>query len=320
MTHLGDFEGAAHLRLAGGGEFDVVRALLAEWGDSAAGIGDDAAIVAVPAGQQLVVSTDTSLEDAHFRREWLNHFEIGYRSTAAALSDLAAMAAEPLGIFVALTLTDGDRANVTRLAAGIRDAVGPHGCPILGGDVTRGSKIALTITVMGAAERPLRRSGSQTGDRVYVTGLLGGPGAALAAWERGAIPSELHRARFAHPVARLAEARHLAAAGATAGIDISDGLIADIAHLAAANDRRFDIDLEHIPCIGDVSSLEAAASGEEYELVVTGSEKLRRDFHTNFGLELTDIGAVSDGAPEVALYHHGTRIAAPASFDHFRGE
>lgn len=317
MSPFDEFEAREHLSMGGGSEFDVVRALLAEWGDAAVGIGDDAAVVAMPAGLQLVVSTDTSLEGTHFRREWLNHFEIGYRATAAALSDLAAMAAEPVGIFVALTLADRDRADVPRLGAGILDAVSPLGCPILGGDITRGEQLSLTITVLGGAEQPLRRSGSHTGDRVYVTGLLGGPGGALRAWESGELPAESFRARFAHPVPRIREARHLAAAGATACIDISDGLIADLAHLAAANARRFDIDLEHIPCIEGIAPLNAATSGEEYELIVTGSEKLRRAFYTTFGLELTDIGAVSDGPAEVALYHHGTRIEAPDGFDHF---
>ena len=98
-----------HLELGPGREFDLVRVLLAEWGKSAERVGDDAAVLQVPPGESIVVTTDTSVDGVHFRRDWLNHFEIGYRATAASLSDLAAMAARPLGIVIALTLPESDR-------------------------------------------------------------------------------------------------------------------------------------------------------------------------------------------------------------------
>src|SRR5687767_287329 len=93
----------AHIALGPGKEFDLVRTMLGEWGKSASGVGDDAGVIDVPPGEKLVITTDTSVEGIHFKREWLNHFEIGYRATATALSDLAAMAARPLGVVIALT-------------------------------------------------------------------------------------------------------------------------------------------------------------------------------------------------------------------------
>jgi len=143
--------------LGPGGEFDLIRELLARWGSRARGIGDDAAVIAVPAGERLVVSTDSSIEAVHFRRGWLTPREIGYRATAAALSDLAAMAATPLGILVALALPAAWRAEVGEIADGIGDAVDLCGVPIVGGDLTAATDLAITVTVMGTAIAPLAR-------------------------------------------------------------------------------------------------------------------------------------------------------------------
>src|SRR4051794_17616824 len=168
-----------NIDLRPGKEFDLVRTLLAEWGQPAQQIGDDAAVITVPAGAKVVVTTDTSVEGIHFRREWLNSFEIGYRATAAALSDLAAMAARPLGILIALTLPKGDRNEAREIAIGIREGASAVLCPIVGGDLSAGESLSLTITALGSAARPLARSGGKVGQRVYVTGKLGGPAAAV---------------------------------------------------------------------------------------------------------------------------------------------
>ena len=164
-----------NIELGPGKEFDIVRTLLAEWGKTAQRIGDDAAIVDVPAGERLVATTDTSVEGVHFRREWLNHFEIGYRATAASLSDLAAMAARPIGVLIALTLPEVDRAEARELATGIREGAAASMCPIIGGDLSAGKDLSLTITALGSVARPIPRAGAKVGDRVYVTGILGGP-------------------------------------------------------------------------------------------------------------------------------------------------
>jgi len=307
-----------NIELGPGKEFDLVRTLLAEWGKSAQRIGDDAAVLEVPPGQRLVVTTDTSVEGVHFRREWLNHFEIGYRATAASLSDLAAMGARPIGVVIALTLPEADRHEARELAIGIRDGALAVMCPIVGGDLSSGKVLSLTITALGSVARPLSRAGAKVGDRVYVTGVLGGPAAAVRAWEAGREPTERDRARFAHPIPRVDAAIGLAARGASSAIDISDGLTADLAHVAAASKVRIQIDADRIPHVDGVSAMEAAGAGEEYEIVVTAPNIDTRRFTEEFGLELTEIGRVVAGPPAVELSQAGIRVSAPDGFDHFR--
>jgi thiamine-monophosphate kinase len=307
-----------NLDLGPGKEFDLVRILLAEWGKAAQRIGDDAAVLDVPVGERLVVSTDTSVEGVHFHRDWLNSFEIGYRATAASLSDLAAMAARPLGILIALTLPEGNKQEAREIATGIREGASAVLCPIVGGDLSSGKDLSLTITALGTASRPLARSGAKVGQRVYVTGRLGGPAAAVRAWRAGKEPTDGDRARFANPVPRIEPAIGLSDRGATSGIDISDGLIADVGHIAAASSVCIEIDADRIPRVNGVTSLEAANSGEEYEIVVTAPEIDTSQFSDEFGLDLTEIGRVVAGSSGIVLLQGGERITAPPGFDHFR--
>ncbi len=307
-----------NIDLGPGKEFDLVRILLAEWGKAAQRIGDDAAVLDVPKGERLVVSTDTSVEGVHFRRDWLNNFEIGYRATVASLSDLAAMAARPLGILIALTLPDGNKQEAREIATGIREGTFAVLCPIVGGDLSSGKELSLTITAIGSASRPLARSGAKVGQRVYVSGRLGGPASAVRAWRAGKEPNENDRARFANPVPRIEPAIGLAARGASSGIDISDGLIADLGHIAAASKVCIEVEAERIPRVNGVSPLEAASSGEEYEILVTAPEIDTGQFSEEFGLDLTEIGRVVAGPSGVVLMEAGERIIALPGFDHFR--
>jgi thiamine-monophosphate kinase len=309
--------GGQNIPLGPGKEFDLVRTLLRTWGKFAQRIGDDAAILDVPGEEKLVVSTDTSVEGVHFRRDWLNSFEIGYRATAAALSDLAAMAARPLGILIALTLPETEKEDAREIATGIREGASAVMCPIVGGDLSSGRELSLTITALGTTGRPLTRSGAKTGQRVYVTGRLGGPAAAVKAWRGGGQPSEAERARFACPIPRIDAALGLVARGASAGIDISDGLAADLAHIAAASRIGIEIDVQRIPRFDGVSAIEAAGSGEEYEIVVTAPEIDTTRFTEEFGLDLTEIGRVVAGPPRVSLLEGGKQIGIPPGYDHF---
>jgi len=309
---------ARNLDLGPGKEFDLVRTLLSEWGKSAQRIGDDAAIVEVPPGEKLVITTDTSVDGVHFRHEWLNHFEIGYRATAAALSDLAAMGARPLGIVIALTLPEADRLEARALATGIREGASAVLCPIVGGDLSSGKILSLTVTALGSVARPLSRGGAKAGQKVYVTGRLGGPAAAARAWRAGEEPSERDRARFARPIPRIEPALDLARRGATSAIDISDGLIADLGHVAAASKVRIEIDVNRIPHVEGVTPIQAANSGEEYEIVVTAPEIDTTAFSAEFGLDLTEVGRVVAGASGVDLMRDGKPITAPPGFDHFQ--
>ncbi len=305
--------------LGPGREFDAIRSLLRGWGQSAAGIGDDAALLDLPRGTRLVASTDTSVEDVHFRRAWLHPDEIGWRATMAALSDLAAMGASPLGILVALSLPEHRRDDLAALGHGIGAAAHASGAPIVGGDTTRATTLSITITVLGSVTRPLERRGAVPGDALWVTGVLGGPGLALDAWSTGRVPASAHRARFARPVARLAAGRWLAAHGATAAIDVSDGLLADAAHLAHASAVRCHVALDALPRVAGATARAAAQSGEEYELLVTAPAALDvRAFVSATDLPLTRIGRIEAGAPEVIVVDAtGARVEITGGYDHF---
>lgn len=304
---------APHLAMAEGAEFDAIRRLLATWGPLAVGVGDDAAILDIPAGERLIVSTDASVENVHFRREWLSAEEVGARATSAALSDLAAMAATPLGLLLALAVPESWRMELDALARGVGRVASQAGCAILGGNIAKASELSLTLTVLGSAWHPLERSGARAGDDLYVTGTLGGPGAALRSWRAGTVPSPEYRARFASPVARLREGRWLAERGAHAAIDLSDGLLGDAAHLALASGASVILDEDAIPRLPGVSVKEAMNSGEEYELLVAMPADVPIDgaeFEREFALALTKIGTVTGSAvPPVRFLSGSTNIA-----------
>jgi len=308
------------ISLGSGAEFDAIRALLERWGSRAVGIGDDAAVLDVPRGDQMVVSVDSAVEHVHFEREWLSPREIGYRAVAAALSDLAAMASRPLGFVLALTLPVAWRDALLEIADGVADAADMAGAPIRGGNMSDGSELTITTTVFGTAYAPLRRSGAQRGDRVYVTGRLGGPARALRRLMRGE-PAGAFRDRFANPIPRLAEARWLAEQGASAGIDVSDGLVADLGHLAAASGVDIALEADRVPRCSGVELSDAIASGEEYELLVTSSDALDvTAFEARFGLPLTEIGVVTAAASagkRGAVQLRGARVANAQGYDHF---
>ena len=307
-----------HASLGPGREFDAIRALLAQWGNRARGVGDDCALLDTRPGERLVVSVDTSVENVHVRREWLTPEEIGWRATMAALSDPAAMGARPLGLLAALAVPVGWRGDILALGAGIGAAAHAAQCPLVGGDLDAGQALSIAVTVLGSAASPLLRSGARAGDALWVTGTLGGPAAALRAWHAGNEPPPAARTRFARPVARLDLAASLAARGCHAAIDISDGLIADARHLAAASGMALTIALEAIPVFGGSSPVDAAASGEEYELLFAAPpsfDALR--IATEFGVPVARIGDVAAGPAGVTVTSGGARVEFDGGHDHF---
>jgi thiamine-monophosphate kinase len=308
------------IALGPGREFDAIRAMLERWGSRARGIGDDAAIITMPRGDALIASVDSSVEGRHFRRGWLSPGEIGCRAVVAALSDLAAMAARPLGVLVALAVPVSWRNDLTAIADGIGNAVERARTVILGGNLTDAGELSITTTVLGSAFAPLTRAGARVGDHVYVTGRLGGPGSVVAALTAGTEPSTAARESFGKPTARIAEAIWLADRGATAAIDISDGLAGDLAHMAAASGVSIEVDVDRIPVVTGVAIEDALRSGEEYELVVTSGNVIDvADFEERFTIPLAEIGRVvsGDGTPSVVLLANGKRVANPLGHDHF---
>jgi thiamine-monophosphate kinase len=314
-----------NLRLGPGGEFDRLRAIFARLGRPH-GLGDDCALVRV-GRTTLALSVDLSLAGVHFRTEWLSFEEIGWRAAAAALSDLAAEGAKPIGVLVSLGLPGrGQRetgnGDAVEIMSGVAAAARHVGAVVLGGDLVRSSRYLLDVCVLGTAERPVRRAGARPGHGVWVTGRLGGAGQALAALRaRRRLPARLRR-RFARPEPRVAAGRWLAGHGAAAMIDISDGLAADAAHLAAASAVRVELELERLPCWPGVAPRAAAASGEEFELLVAlpfrFSERDARAFHRATRVPLTRIGTCGAGRG-VRIRENGRQIPPPAGFDHFAG-
>jgi thiamine-monophosphate kinase len=310
--------------LGAGREFDRIRAIARALGDRASDLGNDCALVDV-AGVTLALTTDVSVEKIHFRREWLTLEEIGWRATAASLSDLAAAAAEPIGVLAALTMSAGEpEESFAAVMRGCGAAAASVGGVVLGGDLSRGESLALAITSVGRTSHAMRRRGARPGDTVWVTGALGGARAALAAWTAGREPDPGARIRFARPEPRIAAGRWLAGQGARAMMDLSDGLAGDAGHLAAASGVTLRIALDRLPIhpavapeagrVGDSPPVFAARGGEDYELLVvmpagfpgTGAP----------GVPLTAIGVVESGAPRAILEFGGTPVSL-TSYDHF---
>ncbi len=306
-------------RLGPGREFDKIREMIALIGHSASQIGDDAAVIGLPGGDTLVVSTDTCVESVHFKREWMNFEEIGFRATAAALSDLAAMGASPLGVVVAYGVPTADIDSLGDLARGAGAAAAASSTVVVGGDLSSSDTVTVTVTVFGVSNRPLLRSAARTGDIVYVTGTFGAAKLALDALQSGSEPSPDARRRFVSPSPRIREALWLADRGANACIDISDGLSGDLGHIAAASGVELDIEVQYIPLFPGCRTEQALVSGEEYELCVTMPEQVDTDeFERLFGIPLTRIGTVLKSSKGRVDFGPGVDLGSASSFNHFR--
>ena len=297
-------------------ETDLIRSFVEGWGSAASGIGDDAAVLDVPDGEKLVVSTDASVEGIHFRRSDISAGDIGYRSAAAALSDLAAMAVRPIGLLFALVLPASWRGDASAIASGVGEAANDSGCPIIGGNVSSGEQLSITTTVIGASRAPLLRSGARVGDSLYVTGALGAAALAVDHWSAGRQPPDEAVRRFVRPTPRIMEAIWLAARGATSAIDVSDGVTADASHLAEASSVQLSIEADLIPRAAGASLGQALAGGEDYELLLTAGDLDSAAFQREFHLPLTRIGSVVKGPAMVKFLRGGKPFEPPPGFDH----
>ncbi len=284
------------------------------------GLGDDAAVVR--ARGYAVTSLDAVVEGVHFRRDWLSAEEIGHRALAAALSDLAAMGADAGEAYMLLGLPSGTDADLALgIARGAQALAQRLDVAILGGDVTRTATLTVSFTVTGWAEDPaslVGRDGARPGDVVVVTGVLGEAGAGLALLDGRAraapgIDAAGLRRRYACPEPRLAAGRALAEAGATAMIDVSDGIATDARHLALASSVAIELALGSLPVgpgvaevadqVGVPAAVLAATAGEDFELCACLPAQVTPPTGT------TLIGRVLAEAPELRFSDSSARLS-----------
>jgi thiamine-monophosphate kinase len=328
------------------GEFELIARLADRIGEAGAqpgdrvtvGLGDDAA-VAEPRGA-TATSVDMLVEGVHFRRDSASLTSVGRKALAAGLSDLAAMGAGAGEAYVALGIPpDLDEPGCLELYGGLTALAAETGTALVGGDVSRAPVLVLAVTVVGhapSAEALVGRDGARPGNVLAVTGELGGAAAGLALLDRAELAGSVDptvadalRRRQLEPTPQLAAGAALAAAGAEAMIDLSDGIGSDAAQIAAASGVWIGVDLASLPLqagveevarAGDLDPLELAASGgEDYELLVALPAERLEDAATSAsrsGTSLTAIGEVRQG--EGVEFRGGEGSLRPSGFDHLR--
>jgi thiamine-monophosphate kinase len=299
-------------------------------------IGDDAAVLAVPTGQELVVAVDTLVEGVHFPHGTAA-IDIGWKALAVNLSDLAAMGASPAWALLALTLPAADAAFVEAFAEGFALLAQPHRLALVGGDTTRGP-LCISVVVHGfvPAGKALTRRGARIGDAILVTGTLGDAAAGLLAVQQRRVNDDEHGAlrdflidRLNRPTPRLAAGMALREK-ASACIDISDGLLADLGHICHASGVAAEIDAPMLPYSSALLSLHdeasalrfALAGGDDYELCFTVPAQRVADVQADLarlGCGVTRIGRIVEGAGVRGRDGNGGWIATDRpGWEHFQ--
>ena len=291
------------------------------------GIGDDCAVLRAPAGHQWLVTTDFTLENVHFRREWHPPEVVGWRCLTRGLSDIAAMGGEPRAAFLSMALDRGiSQKWVSRFLAGLLEAAEDFRVPLAGGDTAQSAGgIQADIVVVGSVPKgkAVLRSGARPGDGIYVTGELGGSAAAIARMREGKVRAEDYKRHF-HPVARVKVGQRLSRQGlASAMIDVSDGLSTDLEHICEESGVGAEIEAAALPLarVGrprqQVALDVALHGGEDYELLFTSARKVPTKI---VGVPVTWIGRVTRKREMVLVEGDGRgRKLVARGWEHFKG-
>jgi thiamine-monophosphate kinase len=272
--------------------------------DIAIAVGDDAAVLDIPTGKQLVTSIDTLISGVHFP-ENTPASSIGHKALAVNLSDLAAMGATPKWFTLALTLPTIDQAWLSDFSEGLKTLAQQYGCFLVGGDTTRGP-LSISIQVMGLVDtgKALLRSGAMLGDKIYVTGTLGDGAAGLSCIQKKLELSENDSKyclqRLNNPSPRVIESNSIKSF-ATACIDISDGLLQDLSHVLEASNVGATLNLLKLPLSRALKSLDdqlaidlALKGGDDYELLFTVPVNREADFLEEIQGNATCIGVITE--------------------------
>ena len=313
----------------GAGEFDLIARIRARAGtrdDIVLGIGDDAALLALPPGRHLVVTADTLNDGVHFPHGTLPA-DLGWKALAVNLSDLASMGAEPAWCTLSLSLPQSDAVWIDGFLDGFLALAREHGIVLVGGDTTRGP-LSVSVTAMGFVDagRALRRDGARVGDDVWVTGTLGDAAGALALLERD--PVGVLRLRLDRPTPRVEAGRALIDV-ASACVDVSDGLLADLGHVATRSGVGAQVEIDALPASDALCAAFDAATrmpmqasgGDDYELCFTAPADARARIavlSSSLDLRITRIGRMVPGEGVHPVRADGDPWTPPRrGYDHF---
>jgi thiamine-monophosphate kinase len=312
------------VRIADLGEFGLIAALAAglpRGERTIVGIGDDAAVLTTPDGR-VVATTDLLLEGLHFRLDWSDPADIGVKAAAQNLADVAAMGAVPVALLVGFAAPgDLPLAWAQELVSGIAEECARVGATVVGGDTSRAQSVVLAVTALGdlAGRDPVTRAGARPGDVLAIAGVLGDSAAGLALLEAGLPGPEPLIAAHRRPHPPYSAGPEAARLGATSMIDVSDGLLADLGHIAQASGVLIDVDPALLPAGGDLAAA-AAALGRPGPLdwILTGGEDHALAATFPPGISLPDGWIV---AGEVRAGHgvhvNGRAFTGPAGWNHF---
>jgi thiamine-monophosphate kinase len=327
------------MKLSEIGEFGLIKgiAMIADKGEGVVmGVGDDAAVLRPSPGKVLLVTTDCLIDGVHFKLEFTDYYSLGRKALAVNLSDIGGCGGIPTAFLVSLAMPPETAVESLRaLYKGLMEQANTYGCSLIGGDTSSGEQLMISITLIGEAEERnvIYRNGAKQGDRIFVTGSLGDSALGLKMLKNG-VKEGGPVLRHLDPSPRVKEGSEIARRGlATAMIDISDGLIADLGHILEASGVGAQIHLQRLPLSASyrkhVSAyyknphLLALAGGEDYELLFTVPEErpeAMKKLAEELAIPITQIGEITDASDGVSIVGPDGKefIVEQRGHDHFK--